>query len=107
MDSLAGLQSKPNPPGNPLRQIRIEDPVKTIGILLILMGIFYFLITPVCDRIAFSDTLIATILLFLAVLGGIVGVFMAKTRADKVFNGLLVIFFLIFYYRVILGCYHP
>jgi Tfp pilus assembly protein PilF len=107
LDSLVGLQSKPDLPAAPSRMIRIEDRIKTFGSVLVLIGIFYLLVTPLCDKIAFKNTFVATILLFLAVLGGIAGISMAKSQADKIFNGLLVVFFLIIYYRVILGCYHP
>jgi hypothetical protein len=42
-----------------------------------------------------------------AIIGGLIGVVNAKSQADRMFNVLLCLLFVVMYYRVVLGCYHP
>jgi tetratricopeptide (TPR) repeat protein len=85
----------------------ISDLLKIAGSILLLVFIASFFVLPVCGYIGSKDNLVGTILSVVAIIGGLIGVVNAKSQADRMFNVLLCLLFVVMYYRVVLGCYHP
>jgi tetratricopeptide (TPR) repeat protein len=85
----------------------VSDVLKIIGSIFLLVFVASLFVFPVCEMMSFRDTTVATLLLLLAIIGGIIGVITGKTAADRILNLLFSVLFIAIYYRVIMGCYHP